>query len=95
MKLIAKIKTLFAVRKIIKEAQKMEGTKPGWKTTEFWGKTIIQLVVVFNALSSRDIPVETATTIVATLEGIYIGGRSIVKAVKDIFTSLKGEAPAK
>ena len=63
--------------------------KPGWKTTEFWGKTIIQLVVVFNALSSKDIPVETATAIVAALEGIYIGGRSVVKAVKDIIVGWK------
>lgn len=63
--------------------------RPGWKTTEFWGKTIIQLVVVYNALSSKDIPLDAATAIIAALEGVYIGGRSIAKAVKDIVAGWK------
>lgn len=94
MSIIARIKALFAVQKLIKEATIMEGTKPGYKTTEFWGKTIIQLVVIFNALSAKDIPVESATAIIATLEGIYIGGRSLAKAVKDIVLTWKEKKPA-
>jgi hypothetical protein len=89
MGLIAKVKALFAVRQIVKEATKMDNTKPGWRTTEFWGKTLIQLIVVYNSLSSKDIPVETATAIVAALEAVYIAGRSIVKGVKDIVAGLK------
>jgi hypothetical protein len=91
MTLIQKLKAFFALRRIAKEATKMDETtlKPGWKTTEFWGKTIIQLIVVFNALSAKDIPLETATAIVASLEGIYIAGRSVVKAVKDILANWK------
>ena len=79
MGLIAKIKAAFAVRKILKEATHMDGIKAGWKTTEFWGKNLIQLVVIFNALSSKDIPIETATVIVASLEAVYVAGRSVVK----------------
>ena len=94
MGIIAKIKALFAVRKVIKEATKMEGTKPGWQTTEFWGKTILQIIVFYNAVSSKDIPVETATVIIAGLEAIYISGRSVVKAVKDTISAWKNKPTA-
>lgn len=96
MGIIGKIKALFAVRKLIKEAGQMDGTKPGWQTTEFWGKTLIQIVVLYNALSAKDIPIETATAIVAALEGIYVAGRSVVKAIKDVVVLWKkpAEKPA-
>lgn len=94
MGIIAKIKAIFAVRKMIKEATKMDGIKTGWKTTEFWGKTIIQVVVIFNALSSRDIPIETATVVVAGLESVYVAGRSVVKAVKDALLAWKTKTAA-
>ena len=85
MKIIEKIKALFTLNKIAKEATKMNNSKPGYLTTEFWGKTLIQLVILYNAFSSKDIPIETATIIIASLEAFYISGRSLVKSIKDIF----------
>lgn len=93
MGLIAKIKAAMAARKILKEAGKevrMDGeTKPGWQTTEFWGKAMLQVVVIFNAFSSKDISPELASQLVVGLEGVYIAGRSGVKAAKAVAALLK------
>ena len=93
MNLIEKLKTFWALRRIKQEATKMDPKTmtPGWQTTEFWGKTIIQLVVVFNALSSKDIPIETATMIIAGLEAVYVAGRSVVKAITDVIAGWKAK----
>lgn len=103
--LIQKIKVLLAARKLVKDAKrevKMNGeTKPGWQTTEFWGKVLIQLVLVFNAFSSHDISIEQATLLITALEGIYMTVRSLVKSAKDvaglaknIVDQVKGKAEA-
>lgn len=90
---IAKLKAFFALRKIKKEATRevvVNGqVKQGWKTTEFWGKTLVQLIVLYNSLFKGSIDPQAALTIVAGLEGIYTGGRAVVKSVKDVMETRK------
>ena len=94
MNIFQKIKVLFAGRKLIKQATKeattMEGeTKPGWQTSEFWTKNIVQLVTLYNMIAKHDIPPETGLAILAALEAVYIGGRSIVKGLKALAETYK------
>lgn len=93
MGLIAKIKAAFAARKLLKSATRevtMDGqTKPGWQTTEFWGKAILQGVVIYNSLSRKDISPELAGQLVVGLEAVYIAGRSAVKGAKALAATVK------
>jgi hypothetical protein len=52
--------------------------KPGYKTTEFWGKVVLQLITIIGALKGTIDP-DTATTATSILEGIYAIGRSVSK----------------
>lgn len=91
--IITKIKAALTINKYIKLATKevktMEGVKVGWKTTEFWGKSLIQLITLYNTLIGGHIDPQLGLTIVAALEGVYGGGRSLVKAVKELVEGLK------
>jgi microcystin-dependent protein len=93
MGLIAKIKAAFAARRILKEAAKektMDGqTKPGWQTTEFWTKNIVQLVVLYNALAKKNLDPQLAINLIVALEGVYTIGRTVAKAVKDFAGQFK------
>lgn len=55
--------------------------KPGIKTTEFWGKLVIQVTVALNAIFDLgiDITDEIAMAIIGGLEAIYNIVRGIVK----------------
>ena len=84
MGLIADVKALLAIKNginNIKEAYKMNSTnvKPGWQTTEFWGKLAVQVFSIFSAVKGF-IPMPTGAIIAGVLEGIYTIGRSFVKA---------------
>lgn len=83
-KMILKIKTVFAAWKLMRQANKevtVDGAKkPGYKTTEFWGKVLIQAVVVINAFKGSDIDPEAAMKAVLAIEAVYVFGRSLVKA---------------
>lgn len=70
---------------------KMDGIKPGIFTTEFLGKTAIQLVLLYNSLYHKNVDPQTAVLIITGLEGIYVAGRSIVKAAADL--ALQSQAP--
>lgn len=99
MGLFGKIKVALAARRILKEAQKetkMDGqVKPGWKSSEFWSKNVVQLVIIYNALSGKNISPELAVQLVAGLEAAYAVGRALVKAVKDFAGAFKKkDAPA-
>lgn len=90
MGLIKNIKILFTVKKIfdmVKEGKMTEGMK----TSEFWGKIVVQVMTVITALSGM-IGDEWAVLIVSVLEGLYIIGRSIVKKTKGVDI---GPLPAK
>lgn len=76
-------KAYFAAKRAltnIEEAYKMDTTtvKPGWKTTEFWGKVAVQVFGVVGAIKGF-LPVNLATLIVAGLEGVYSIARAVVK----------------
>lgn len=55
--------------------------KPGLHTTEFWGKSLVQLVLVLNQVFGLGLVIsdEAALTIVAGLEAAYSVGRSMAK----------------
>lgn len=76
-------KHLFFLKTQIKTQMEvyMEDTKPGYKTTEFWGKTALQVLTVVSAIKPEaNIDPSLALTVIAGLEAIYNLGRAIVKA---------------
>ncbi len=90
MLIIDKIKALFKIKSIVKDAKRevttMEGTttvvKPGWKTTEFWGKTAVQVILLLNVFVVKDNPIkpEIGLALVAGVEGVYDAVRALIKA---------------
>lgn len=60
----------------------MTNAKPGIKTTEFLGKTLIQLGLILNLLFDLGVEIndEAALTIVGGLEAIYNIVRGVTKA---------------
>lgn len=55
--------------------------KPGLATTEFWGKSIIQLAILISMIFDLDIEITDAQAlaIAGGLEAAYTVGRSFVK----------------
>ena len=53
--IIQKVKLLFQVKGYVEEdlkgAKAMNGTKPGWKTTEFWLTVANQVAMVWGSVS--------------------------------------------
>jgi hypothetical protein len=86
MSFFAKLKLFFKLRSIASSATKevttMDGPKPGYLTTEFWGKTLVQLFVLLNTFVLKDRPLDPqiGVTLVASLEALYNVVRMIVKA---------------
>ena len=78
MGLIQKIKFLWQLRKSAKKLGGIKGMKRGIKTSEFWGKVVIQIIAIVGALSGTISP-ELATLVIGIIEGLYGIGRSIVK----------------
>lgn len=70
--------TAWKVRKAIKKVGGIKGMKSGWKTSEFWGKAVVQVLAVVGALKGVIDP-EMATLVAGIVEGLYAIGRSIVK----------------
>lgn len=93
MNLFQKIGLALKARKILKEAERevktMDGIKPGWKTTEFWGKTVVQGVVIYNTFATNDIKPELALQMVGAIEGLYHGLRALVKIAKELKEAFK------
>ena len=84
MGLIAGIKALLAINKIVSEIKgdyKMNTTplKPGWQTTEFWSKVVVDLFTLWAAVKGL-LPAQTALIISASLNGVYALARNIAKA---------------
>lgn len=92
--MIQKIKALFKIKGVVKEATKgvqtMDGIKPGILTTEFWGKNIVQILVIYNAFFHKTIDPQMALELVGAIEGLYHGLRAAIKIAKqlaDAYTS--------
>ena len=88
MNILEKIRLLWKIRDLfrkLKEGSKMvetaTGTKPGYKTTEFWLVVVSNLTTIVTALNGVVSP-EKATVILAILNGIYTILRSLVKQPK-------------
>lgn len=52
--------------------------KPGWKTTEFWGKIALQIFALWGGVKGFVSP-DKAVAISAILESLYGIGRNVVK----------------
>jgi len=78
--LFLKIKSV--LNKLLKEGKKMTdtpgGTKPGYKTTEFWLIVLSNLTTIVTALKGVISP-EKSVVVLAILNGIYTILRSLVK----------------
>jgi hypothetical protein len=74
-------KAIKAVSKAVDEIKEAR-VKDGYKTSEFWGKTLVQLIVVLNTLKGSDVNPELALVLVAGVEAAYAIGRSLVKVFK-------------
>lgn len=94
MNIFKKIGLLFKANKIVKEAVKMEGTKPGWQTSEFWITNTATLVLMYNSLFHKNIDTKTAAIIIGAMVSIYTTGRSVIKALKDIKSQYDGPPAA-
>lgn len=96
MTIFQKIKLLFAVKSGVEEIAKeikMENAsgKPGWKTTEFWGKIGLQVMTLWGAVKGF-IPGNYAIIIGTSLEAVYTICRTVAKAVSDIQATKKATA---
>lgn len=87
MNIFQKVKAFFKVKSFVKqsitEAKKMNGTKPGWKTTEFWLQIAAQTGTIWAAVQGF-IPEKYAAVISIAGVAVYTVARTIVKAVNDI-----------
>lgn len=90
MNIFKKVGMLFKANKIVKEAEKMDGTKPGYMTTEFWITNIATIVIMYNSMFHKNIDPKTAAIIMGGLVATYTAGRSLVKAIKDAIAQYKG-----
>jgi hypothetical protein len=59
-----------------------DAARSGLQTTELWGKLLVQVILLANALFGLgiDIPDELALQLVAGMEGAYTIGRAITKS---------------
>lgn len=98
MSIFQKIKLAWQARKLVNDATKevktMDGVKPGWQTTEFWGKTVVQGIVLYNSFFHKNLDPQLAVQIVSTIEAIYHGLRALVKAAQGLKAQNKGTPPA-
>lgn len=58
-------------------------TKPGMQTTEFWGKVVMQLLLIGNSLfnAHATLTSEQAMAIAAGMEALYGVSRSFAKGM--------------
>ena len=56
----------------------------GVKSSEFWTKNLVQLIIIVGALTHHGVDEQKATIIVASLEGAYMALRTIKKIVREI-----------
>ena len=70
--------------------------KPGWKTTEFWGKVLVQALTLFGAIHGMLDP-KTAIVVGGILEGIYNIMRPLQKCpdITTISTTVVNPSTAK
>lgn len=61
----------------------MDGSKPGWKTTEFYFQLATQLAILWGGVSGF-IPPKYAAIISTAGIAIYTIARTVAKAVNDI-----------
>lgn len=87
MNLIDKIKLLWKLRTFVseevQEAKKMNGTKPGYQSTEFWLQLATQIGTLWGAISGF-IPPKYAAILSAGGIAVYTVARTVIKAIGDI-----------
>ena len=58
----------------------MNTVKPGWKTTEFWGKLILQALTILSLLGGM-LDAHTVAYLTFGLEVVYMILRNVQKAI--------------
>ena len=78
--MFAKIKALWAVLKMKKEAGKLmeDAKRAGWKTTEFWVNGIVMLITLYAGIAGI-LPATVTATVVSALAAVYTIARVVVK----------------
>jgi len=87
MNIIDKIKLLWKAKGFveteIKEAKKMNGTKPGYKTTEFWLQVALQIGNLWGAVSGF-VPAKYSVIIATIGAAVYNIGQIVLKTVTTV-----------
>lgn len=78
--------TKSSLNAIKQEATKMNGTTPGYKTTEFWMHLATQAGTIWAAVQGF-VPPKYAIIVTIVGSSVYSIGRTIVKALTDIKTA--------
>jgi hypothetical protein len=98
MNIFKKIGLALKARKILNQATRevktMDGVKPGWQTTEFWGKTVVQMIVLYNTFFENKLDPQVGAQIVGAIEGLYHALRAVIKIGKDIAAAFKKKEAA-
>lgn len=68
---------------IYQEANTMNGTKPGWKTTEFWMNVASQAGILWSAVAGF-VPPKWAGIISTSGVALYTIARTVGKAIADV-----------
>lgn len=83
MGILQKLKLLITLNayfeKDVKEATTMDGTKPGWKTTEFWLTVASQVATIWGSVQGF-IPPKYAVIATSVGTAIYTILRTLAKA---------------
>lgn len=87
MNIFTEIGLLFKLKRCadatLTEAKKMNGQKPGWKTSEFWLHTAVQIGSFWGAVSGL-IPPKYAIIISAIGASVYNIGQIVLKTVNAV-----------
>lgn len=95
MNILDKIKLLWSAKGFVEEeyqeATKMDGAKPGWKTSTFWIKIFtVDLPVLYMGIK-QFIPAKDAAIIEVVAMGLYGVYRTVVDTTKQIQAAKAGQ----
>jgi hypothetical protein len=77
---------------IITEAETMNATTPGWKTSEFWAMAVTHVITIWGMVQGL-IPGKYAMIITTAGTAVYTIARTAIKAYSTITASAPVSAP--
>lgn len=73
----------------------MNGPAQFWKDPQWWTKTIVQGIVLFNSLYHKNIDPNVGVGAVSALEAIFHAGQSLIQSSHAIKDGMKSPEPPK